>query len=456
MIQRRNPARRIALIAGIVPAAAVVLALLAFLGLGIYVRADAAILPNISIADAAVDITGLSRDQAINALIESGFEERGKKAEVTVEFPDGSALTITGADAGFHFSARQAVDEAETYGHGDGFFRDAITYLRHNMGGAGADITVDAEINADYIRNRVYLFTDSYNEELENSEALVYEDKIVVLKGAGQVSINGDEIYELMAEALFQSMEESRPIKLTYDLPPSDTDSAELWSVRQSILTYPLSAYYDPDTDSITESVMGVDFSFGAAKKLLDGTPTGKTATIAITTTQPEITREYLEQLLFRDIIGECVTNIGGSANRLNNIQLATAAVNGYVVQPGEEFSFNNIVGKRTPERGFKAAPAFSNGETVLAIGGGICQVSSTIYSSIKDTDILVTERRAHGQPVSYLPRGRDATVSWGQIDFKFVNNTMYPIRIEAEEENRVLSVKLYGTITDDGFVQMQ
>ena len=160
-----------------------------------------------------------------------------------------------------------------------------------------------------------------------------------------------------------------------------------------------------------------------------------------------ELLRKDVEIVLFQDMIGETITSIAGTANRLNNIVLASAAVDGLVLQPGEEFSFNQVVGRRTRERGYLPAPAFSGGRTIQAVGGGICQVSSSIFSAIMDTDMLVTERRPHGQPVTYLPRGRDATVSWGTIDFRFVNNTIHPLRIDAKVSGRTLTVRVFGTL---------
>jgi len=160
--------------------------------------------------------------------------------------------------------------------------------------------------------------------------------------------------------------------------------------------------------------------------------------------------QDYIENLLFRNLFGECVTQIPGTENRLNNIIIATASVNGLVLEPGEEFSFNRVVGQRTTDRGYRSAPAFSNGTTVMAIGGGICQVSSTLYSAIMDSTLRVTERHPHGLPVSYIPRGRDATVSWGSLDFRFQNNTDYPLRIDAEVDGRTLTVRVYGTIVEN------
>ena len=157
-----------------------------------------------------------------------------------------------------------------------------------------------------------------------------------------------------------------------------------------------------------------------------------------------------VDSLLFRDLIGECTTFAHGPQNRLDNIDLTTVAIDGLVLMPGDEFSFNEVVGPRTAERGYKYALALAQGEFFLSIGGGICQTSSTLYAAIRTTDLLVTEQHRHGRPVAYLPWGHDATVFYPYLDFRFVNNTNYPILIEIELVDRDLTAKFYGTIIDD------
>jgi len=177
----------------------------------------------------------------------------------------------------------------------------------------------------------------------------------------------------------------------------------------------------------------------------------GKTVTIRIDYIQPEHTREYLESLLFRDLLGTETTFVHGSADRVTNVRLSSEAISGLILDPGEEFSFNEVVGIRNREKGYRPGGAFVGGETVLTIGGGICQTSSTLYSAIMDTEILITERTQHRSRVPYLPRGRDATVFWNALDFRFVNNTDLPMRIDFElDDERNLTVWVYGTIIND------
>ena len=130
--------------------------------------------------------------------------------------------------------------------------------------------------------------------------------------------------------------------------------------------------------------------------------------------------------------------------NRTVNLTLATKAINGAVVQPGETFSFNNTVGPRTAARGYKVAIVYSGGKMVYGIGGGICQVSSTLYNTVLNGGFQVVERWQHSLPVSYVPSGKDATVSWGSADFRFKNNKSYAIKIVATASGGTLTVSFY------------
>ena len=158
----------------------------------------------------------------------------------------------------------------------------------------------------------------------------------------------------------------------------------------------------------------------------------------------------------FDDLISESETVIDGTNNRLNNITVATETINGTILRPGDVFSFNDIVGERTRERGYLEAGAFVGGRLVDEVGGGICQVSSTLYHAVLLADLEVVDRRPHGFTVSYLPFGCDAAVSWGSLDFKFKNSTDYAVKIESTVSDRNLTVKLIGTNSDDTHIEIE
>ncbi len=124
------------------------------------------------------------------------------------------------------------------------------------------------------------------------------------------------------------------------------------------------------------------------------------------------------------ETVGEASTKILDTGiNRVNNINIACSSISGTKINVGEEFSFNNVVGERSESKGYKDAPIIVNGEKSYGIGGGICQVSSTIYMAAVNAGMKITERHTHSEPVAYAP-GTDATVTYGHLDMKFKNTT--------------------------------
>ena len=214
-------------------------------------------------------------------------------------------------------------------------------------------------------------------------------------------------------------------------------------------------ASYDSATDSIVPEQLGADFDVAATQAALDGAAPGETVSVPAVIEEPEVTAADLETLLFRDVLGEARTHVSGSAGRIGNVKLSAKLINGIVLNSGDTFSYNDSVGKRTEARGFKPAPAYVKGETVDEVGGGICQTSSTLYLACLLSNMEITERYAHRYVPAYIDWGMDATVSWGGPDYKFTNNTLYPVKIVTEYSKGYLTIKLLGTNIDGIRVKM-
>lgn len=158
---------------------------------------------------------------------------------------------------------------------------------------------------------------------------------------------------------------------------------------------------------------------------------------------------EEIEEF-YTDLLAEYETKFNEQQlNRSQNIKIATTKINGTVVLPGEIFSYNNTVGYRTETDGFKLAPMYIGGKLVDGIGGGVCQVSSTLYNAVLCANLEVIERKSHQFLPAYIEVGRDATVADGYIDFKFKNTRKYPIKIICSAQNGVVKVKIYGRKQD-------
>ncbi|WP_052360682.1 VanW family protein [Oceanobacillus manasiensis] len=169
----------------------------------------------------------------------------------------------------------------------------------------------------------------------------------------------------------------------------------------------------------------------------------------------PRVDRSLLEEIQAKELGSYITYYKKNNKERSENIALAASAIDSSVIFPGESFSFNNIVGERTAERGYKRAPVIVKGELAEDIGGGICQVSSTLFNAVDLKGIQIVERYAHSRRVPYVPEGRDATVSWWGPDFVFKNKYNQPLLIRAHANNgrmvvRILSSDSVGPFTGE------
>ncbi|MCL1835600.1 MAG: VanW family protein [Oscillospiraceae bacterium] len=448
--KKRGSAGKTALIIGII----LVLGIAVFtVAMGYYVNKLDTVYPNVR-AD-GVDLSGLTLEEARDALRNVGYESNVDGVAVTIVFPDGGKFTVTGEEAGFSLDAEEAAMTAYDYGRGGSFFRNELEYFKAYFSQTDLREVSKPKYNESYISEAVRVGTKKFNDALIDETYQVTATSITVIKGAGIEPADESEVFELTVSMLFKALEERA--HLTADFIPSargasDVDLDMLYSLI-SVDSSP--ATYDPETMEITEESAGVSFDIGVAQAKLDSAGIGTQIVIPFIRIEPEITAKYLESFFYRDELYISKTSIGGTANRRRNITIAALAIDGTILKPGEVFSFNETVGKRTADKGYSEAPAYVSGETVQEIGGGICQVSSTIYNAVLHADLEVVERRCHQFTVAYLPLGNDATVNWGTIDFRFRNSTDYPLRIDTQVLDGVLTVTLVGTKLDENYIKI-
>ena len=202
-------------------------------------------------------------------------------------------------------------------------------------------------------------------------------------------------------------------------------------------------------TDEVEGIKLDVDKSFDLVKFQVDKAAAEDVA-LVIATTQPEIKRADLENI--KDKLGEYSTKFNAAdVDRTHNIKIATSSASNVLVRPGEIFSIDKIVGPRLAKYGFKEAKVIINNELVPGIGGGVCQVSSTLYNAALLSNMKIVERRSHSLPLSYIPMGRDATISENYIDLKFQNTTPYPIYVSGEVKGSWVKFSIYGRNDNPG-----
>lgn len=168
---------------------------------------------------------------------------------------------------------------------------------------------------------------------------------------------------------------------------------------------------------------------------------------LPVTPLYPEMTESDIVSIGLKELLADYATTFNADDdNRSTNIRVAANKINGYIIYPNQTFSFNDVVGPRDKEHGFKEALEIVGNEYVPGIGGGICQVSSTLYNAALLADLSIAERYNHSKPLGYVGLGRDATVAYGILDFKFTNNTAGPVMIISEIQDNKLRIGLFGT----------
>lgn len=232
-------------------------------------------------------------------------------------------------------------------------------------------------------------------------------------------------------------------------------DEIDLAAILGQHYVEPKDATYNSEFE-VVEGVSGYGFDLEAAALLLNKANYGDTVEIPFVSIPPEITAEDLKERLFRDELATYTAASTSDTDRDVNLRLACEAINNTVLYPGDVFSYNEALGERTAAKGYRPGNSYVGDKTVTTYGGGICQVSSSLYYCVMVADLEVLVRDAHGFATTYMPLGMDATVSWGSIDFRFRNTTNHPIRIVAESNGGNTTVTILGTDDKEHYIKME
>ena len=215
--------------------------------------------------------------------------------------------------------------------------------------------------------------------------------------------------------------------------------------IHSEVYQEPQDAYYTKDPFTVYPEVEGIDFDVEKAKEIIAAEIKDEYV-IDLIVTKPKVTLEDIGTEAFPDRLSTFSTRYDASdKDRTTNLVLACQKLNGKVIMPGETFSYNAALGPRTYAAGYRNGKIYENGQVVDGLGGGICQISSTLYNAALMSDMEIVERRNHQFVTSYVDEGRDATVVYGSTDFRFKNTRTYPVRLVASAKGGVATVSVYG-----------
>ena len=239
----------------------------------------------------------------------------------------------------------------------------------------------------------------------------------------------------------------TEPIELT--LKNQSPKESNLDEIYKEVHKEAKDAYYTKNPFVVHPSENGVDFKISldeAKKKLAES---DKECKIALKTVYPKVTTNMIGKEAFPDLLGEFSTHYVSNASRTTNLRLAANKINGTVLLPGETFSYNKVVGARTIAAGYKNAAIYQNGEVVDGLGGGICQISTTLFNAALFANLEIVELHNHQFVPSYVGAGRDATVVYGAKDFKFKNSRKNAIKLECSVSGGIAKFRIFGVKED-------
>lgn len=386
-----------------------------------------------------IDVSGLTKQEAKDKLSKM-IEELSDKDIILKYGENEEIIKVESLEIKYNFD--EALNKAYEIGRSGNILKNNFDIIRTRI--FNTNINMDIKYNQDILNKEIDTFNSSLPGVVEECSYCIEEDKLIISKGKPGITINKEKLNNEIKDKINNLKIKTEVINIP--IINKQPDKIDLEKIHQEIYREPQDAYISQDPVTVHPHVNGVDFAITMeeAQKILQEDKDEYEIPLKITIANKTV--NDLGEEAFPNTLGTFTTRYDASnKNRSNNIVLASSKINGTVILPGETFSYNKTVGKRTITSGFKEAGAYAGGKVIQEVGGGICQVSSTLYNAVLYANLEIVDRSNHYFECSYVDAGRDATVSWGTVDFKFRNNRTYPIKIEAYSKNGVVKISIKG-----------
>lgn len=393
-----------------------------------------------------VDVSGLTVNEAEEKLNKQ--IEETKINELNIEYED-YKNTIIRDDLNINYSVKNAVDKAYKIGRDNNIILNNFKIIGTFF--SKEDIRIETSYNTEMMDSIVEDVSTKLPGLVVEYTYCIEDDELIITPGKAGIALNEEEFRNGILNRFAGNILNKDESIMKIPVVNKEPDDIDIEKIYEEIHTEPQDAYIKKDPFEIVVDKDGVDFdiSMEEAKKIVS--EKGKEEyIIPLKITKAKKTVKDLGSKAFPDRLSRYSTRYDASnRDRSTNLELSAKKINGTVLLPGEEFSYNKVVGKRTIENGYKNAAVFSNGRVEDGLGGGICQISTTLYNAVLLANLEITERRNHSFVTSYEDPGRDATVVYGVQDFKFKNSRKYPVKIEASVKNGVATMTVMGIKED-------
>ena len=391
------------------------------------------ILKGISIRNILVE--GMTQEEATKMLNEKLEYEKTKALHIKV---GDEIYNITPDEIETEYNVQKAVEEAYNIGRNGNIFKNNFeilsTMFRKN------NIVLEVKCNETLLNTGLINLNANLPKGMRDNTYCIEEDKLIITRGTAGEAVNVEEMKKVIMDAIKNGTSETIEIKTQYkECPEIDIDK-----IYSEVKTEPQDASYKKDPFEIIPHKNGIDFDLEKAREMLKENK--EEYIIDLIIKQPKVLTNQIGSEAFPDLLSSFSTKYDESNRaRSNNLKIAMSKLDGYVVMPGETFSYNKSLGKRTVEDGYQYANGFASGKVVPMLAGGICQISSTLYDAILYANLEVVERHNHMFQATYVEPGKDATVVYGSLDFKFKNTRSYPIMIKTKTGGGLAEIKIFG-----------
>ena len=384
-----------------------------------------------------IEVSGLTKEEA-KAKIELIYNEK-KETEIDLKYQD-YETTLSPTLMEVNYKIDEAVENAYLTGRKSNIFLSNYDILFTLIGKKNIPVTL--ELNEEVTRQTIEGMNVNLPGVVIESSYSIEDDELIITKGKAGVMIDTENLLNKVKENLTDINIKENLIEIP--VINKEPEAIDIDKIHEEVYKEAQDAYYTKDPFAVYPEVEGVDFDVEAAKALLQEDK--EEYVIKLIITKPNKTLDEIGPEAFPDQLSTFTTRYDVSdVDRTTNLQIACQKINGTVLLAGETFSYNKTLGARTVAAGYKNAKIYEAGQVVDGLGGGICQISSTLYNSVLKANLEIVERRNHQFVTSYVEAGLDATVVYGVTDFQFKNTRQYPIRIVASAKNGIATVSIYG-----------
>ena len=390
-----------------------------------------------------IDVGGMDEKKAEQTVL----ERKEALAENTLELVMDEKVTTAGfGEFEIDYHIKEAVKEAVSYGKTGSLFK-RIAECR-NIKNGKAKIKTKPEVSEESVSDYVAAYFQSIGTTVVENSYRIEGDKLVLQNGKAGQGVDREPLIKDIKELLLSGKSGKIGVNLAY-IEPAPWDAS---AIEKEVAKGPENANYEKRDGKgyIVEAKKGYKFKLSDLEKIIkENEGNEEPYSLTLEVIEPTIGK-IDESGMFTEVISEYSSSLAGSdANRRKNVEIACASINGSVLNPGEIFSYNAALGPVTTAAGYRAATIFTTKGHEQGIGGGVCQVSSTLYSAALYGNFEIVKRRNHMYIVGYVPYGQDATVYEGELDFRFKNNTNEPIKITAGVSGGTVVIKILGKKPD-------